>query len=111
MWFTKRETYDPIALKLTRGLGGEYRFMTFKEQQAELGLGRVVVPPDVARLTWTDWAKEVGLPNRMFKALTRVARHQHSDVRLYRATFDPVPSDRWLRVEVWSPSGWHPHGE
>ncbi len=98
LWFTSQPTYEPTAIKLWE-VGGVIRQMTLDEQARRCGLARIVVPPDLAPLTWAEWARTSGVRPEEVKRMARIAKRLGSDVRLYRATFDAVPVDRCLRVE------------
>ena len=98
LWFTSRPTYEPTAIKLWVQ-GGFVRSLTLQEMAEAYGLARFVVPEEVAPLTWVDWARTSGVRAVEVKRMARASKRLGSDVKLYRAAYEPVPVELCLAIE------------
>lgn len=106
VWFSTAPVWETTANKGAM-IDGEYRTLTRDETRAlGGGLVRVEVAPEVAPYKWKDYCTLSGDTEESLKGLKRTARHQGSDPRNWRVSFEPVPTDRFLAVEVWENSRW-----
>lgn len=107
VWFTTSEDYEPTARKgLLDEATGDSRTLSLKAMIVMSGLARVEVEPEAAPLTWAAWRHGSGARSRVIKGLAASARELGSDIRLWRASFDPIPQDRIIGMDVWHEGAW-----
>ena len=99
VWLTSRPTYEPTAVKQWEDHSG-IRQLTLAEQATLIGLARIVVPASLAPLTWAEWVRESGVRKSEAKWMAKRAHRLGSDVGLYRATFEPIPLEACLGIDV-----------
>jgi len=103
VWFSSNQYYEETA---RRGIkeDNQVRRATFEEMtQAEGGLARVGVKPEMAPHTWEDFKRTSGIPRRVATALEEVAAQEGANPEEWRASFEPVPKEQWVAVELWDP--------
>jgi hypothetical protein len=64
---------------------------------------RIGVPVD-GLTTWAEHRREGGAEKDVADALEETARMQASDPQMWLLSYEPVPRERWARVERWT--GW-----
>lgn len=106
VWFTTNPAWEPTANK---GIwrNGELLWLTKEETAAEGGgLFRIEVAPDAAPYGWEEFKRLSGISGRTSKRLARIARQRGSNYHDWRVSFEPVTSDKWLRIETWYRDRW-----
>jgi hypothetical protein len=111
IWFSCRDTWEPMATKLRfgpdaiRADGTVHPSKTCEATVQEMresdgAFARVEVSADVARHTWQHHREISGLDQRMADDLERLAEAYGSDPSLWRVSYDDVPIEKILQVEA-----------
>lgn len=76
-----------------------------KEQTAQHGggLGRIVLPDEVARIKWDGAQIGMGVQAR---ALLHAALQAGAKSASWRWSNEPIPREKWLKVERWNGTAW-----
>jgi hypothetical protein len=64
------------------------------------------VAPDVATIDWKTYKAESDIVPKMAQQIYNEAVSLGSRPGDWYATFQSVPRDRWLRVEIWENEAW-----
>ena len=67
---------------------------------------RICVRREAAPYRWSDYRQLSGEPVFMAKALAKAARNVGANSREWRCSFDPIPRDSWLWIDVWNGYDW-----
>lgn len=67
---------------------------------------RIAVCADVAPYSFNELRKRSGMRSKTAHALVDVANSMGADPWEWRATFESVPAERWLNIEVWDGARW-----
>jgi hypothetical protein len=70
------------------------------------GYVRISVKREAAPYRWSDYKRLGGEDPVFLKALANTAREVGANVREWRVSFDPVPRDLWLGVQLWLGGNW-----
>ena len=97
------DTNDPFAPKVE----GKRGRLT-KDQTIVLhgGLARIGVADDVARLTWKEYKEQSGILPKEAKLIYDEAVSLNVRPGEWLATFEAVPREKWLAVEIWDDTAW-----
>jgi hypothetical protein len=101
VWFSRNPDWEPTANKIRGNSDGSVVCLDM-HGTAELGegLARIGVAPQVAPYNWHQLKKLAGTKSAMARALEEAAIRQGSSPRDWYGTFDPVPREKWLSIEV-----------
>ena len=105
VWFSRRETWEPTATKgmLDRTTG--HRRDATPEEMHEFGMVRIGV--DASGLTpWLVHRNKSGITARVASSLVTSAVAVGSNPGDWFVSYEPVPRERWLRVERWDGAEW-----
>jgi hypothetical protein len=105
VWFSKNPQWE-ATVKKTHPLTG--RDMTFTEL-SEVGLARIGVAVETAPVGWQEYQRLTGMTRPEARMLEKAGRAWGANPKDWFVSFDPVPQDRWLAVEVWRNHRWCPH--
>ena len=70
------------------------------------GLARIGVADDVAGLTWKDYKEQSGILPKEAKLIYDEAVSLNVRPGEWLATFDIVPREKWLAIEIWNDIAW-----
>jgi len=70
------------------------------------GLVRIGVAPETAPYTWGILKVKSRMKPKMAEGLVKAARRCGAKPSEWRGTFDPVPREKWIAVEVWDGTKW-----
>lgn len=107
VWATTSPVWDNTANKFYIGPDGSQRWGT--RETTELfygGLARIVLPPEAAPLSWSQFVRLSGISSARARQLVRSGRQFGSVPANWRVSFDPIPVDQWLQVEVFYGGEW-----
>ena len=105
LWFSTNQFWEETFFKGQVQDDGSVEDLGFAAMiNAGIVLYRIGVAPETVPLTWAD-LKEM---SREASGLVRSAREWHANPREWRGTFDRVPRDKWLAVEVQQKGRWVP---
>jgi hypothetical protein len=99
LWCTLDHIFDVGALKLSPE--EPHALMDFEEMQRRFGLARVVLPAAAVPLHMGEIMRYDLFYMVTWGLLFRVPRGAWSTFP-WRGSYDPIPQERWLAVEVWS---------
>jgi hypothetical protein len=107
VWFTTQSDWEPMANRVWQSPEGTVRRLG-KDQTIVLagGLARIAVAPDVATIDWKTYKAESDIVPKMAQQIYNEAVSLGSRPGDWYATFQSVPRDRWLRVEIWENEAW-----
>jgi hypothetical protein len=107
VWFSTNEEWEPTANKLGRDQNGSPAPLD-RDGTAELygGLARIAVADETAPFDWDALKRRSGMSNLTARGLRRAAISSGSRPGDWWGTFDPVPRDQWVAIEVWHEGRW-----
>ena len=107
VWFTAHTDWEPMANRLWQDPNGKWVRLG-KDPTIVLfgGLARIAVAKDVAPLDWKAYKDQSGAPPKLVKAIYDEAVSLGSRPGQWFATFQTVPREQWLAVEVWENEAW-----
>ncbi|MEJ7810419.1 MAG: hypothetical protein WKG32_08400 [Gemmatimonadaceae bacterium] len=121
IWFSTRQFWEPSAVKILAPRDGGGAGPPVPTTQAYLverfrrgditaamemtrrdfgGLARVGVAPEVAPLSWEDYARRCGRSREDVRAVRRGARRCGEDPDFWYVSLEPVPRGAWASVEL-----------
>jgi hypothetical protein len=111
VWFTTNPTWEETANKaVDNGFGRE---SLTRDQTHEVfeGLVRIAVADETAPHDWNAYRRLSGVSPKMANALRTLAYRAGSKLGEWFISFEPVPRDLWLAVEIWDGEKWGPFPE
>lgn len=109
VWFTTADVeFEPTAEKATMSECGRYTIALNAKETEYLGDGlvRIGVSTAVANATWKDYRKLSGDAPRMLRATQDIARRTGSDIYRWRLSWQPVPREKWVTIQILDEAGW-----
>jgi len=106
VWFSTNPNCERSALKVWRGDDGAARGMTFTEMSEKIGAVRIEVTAQDAPLNLDEHRAASGVSDMAHRAILKSARKMGANPREWRAGFDAIPADRFLKIEVWIGHRW-----
>jgi hypothetical protein len=109
VWFTSNQDWEPTANRLWQSPTGSWTRLG-KDQTIVLfgGLARIGVAPATAPLDWKGYKEHSGIPPKAANTIYNEAVSVGARPGQWSATFDSVPREKWLAVEVWQDEQWVP---
>jgi hypothetical protein len=110
VWFSALQDWEPTASKLLVDTEtDEVRRATMQEMRKLAGGPvRIGVAHDAAPIDWETFKRTSGISRKSARALEIAAADIGSNPRLWFASFDPVPRERWLALEARNGPRWEP---
>jgi hypothetical protein len=105
VWFSFRQDWEPTATPAF-GPYGQKCNPSFDHLVEFETPCRFEIDPATAPLNWRQWRKESGVKSKMVKSLEAASLRMDSNVADYRMTFDPVPENKWLALEIYLGGKW-----
>lgn len=105
VWFSSHPSWEPTANKGIIGRDGSRRTATKAEMQAR-GMARIGVERNTAPHDWEAFKRLSGVSNFMASCMKRAGLDAGAKMSQWFVSFDPVPRERWVSVEVWNGSDW-----
>ena len=105
VWFSTNEWFE-WTVGTGRLENGNYVEDTFEEMNAKYGLARIGVARETAPYTWRDLKKLSGMRPGDAKKLVQAAIRRGASPHEWRGTFEPVPKEKWLAVQVYEGERW-----
>ncbi len=106
LWLSKDEVWEPTALESFEDEYGRKITIT-KEFQYELaGLGRIAIKYSPEIHSWTTYRQESRLSSKILDALELTGIQQGAHPSNWFCSFNDIPIDRWVKVEVWDGLRW-----
>jgi hypothetical protein len=107
VWFSTHPEWEPTATKAMKDRNGWTRRATIEEvEQFSGGLARIGVAPETAPHSWRELKHMSGMRSGEARRLERAAVEDRSFTGDWRGTFDSVPRERWLAVQVFRNGAW-----
>ena len=78
------------------------------DSQPQLQPARITVADDVAPYTWHDFKRLSGISKKSARALYQAAIPMDARPGEWFVSFEPVPAEKWLAVELYNGTGWKP---
>jgi hypothetical protein len=109
VWFSINQDWERTATNAIEGPDGT-RVDLDREGLLKHGqtVARIGVGPETAPHHWATLKRLGRIKTRMARGMVRVASECGADPMEWRGTFDPVPSDKWLAIEVYENGFWIP---
>ncbi len=106
VWLTYFPDWEPTATKAH--LIGGVRVPGTRESNAHMGgfLARIEVDPAGAPVEWSDFVRLSGIAPKVAAAIVGTAAAQGSCAGDWRMNFDPIRSERWVAIEIWTGLAW-----
>jgi hypothetical protein len=106
VWFSRNPYWERTANKAWVVAGRSY-VLTREETEARgNGLVRFQVPPDAAPYDWEDFKRLSGASRLSIRQMERRAHDLLALSSEWRMTFDPVPQDKWMALEICQEGRW-----
>jgi hypothetical protein len=108
VWFSTNPWWEETANKMWKDKAGTvHRGDRRSTEQLGNGLIRIEVAPETAPVTWTEHKRSGKGPSRKdTQTLEKVARLDGADPSQWRLSYEPVPRDKWLTIELWNGVSW-----
>lgn len=106
VWLSFAEHWEPTATKYMRDSAGNPVFITFEKMVEFAGAGRIEVATATAPIVWQEFRSKSGMKSGDFRRLERAGVSNGSNPFNWRATFDPIPREKWLAVEIFDSKSW-----
>lgn len=97
VWCSTNQDWEPTATK------GSNVWSTHRHGGS---LARIEIDPAAAPHSWADYKRESGERPKMIARLSAAARSVGADPQDWRVSFDPIPRESWLSIEVFSRGRW-----
>jgi hypothetical protein len=109
VWFSGNATWEATANPGRRDDAGKLHDATVEEMDAIFGgRARISVNDATAPYDWYHLKRAAGIKTRMARDMEVDAIRRGASPKDWRGTFDPVPREKWLSVEVFHNGAWVP---
>jgi hypothetical protein len=110
VWFSLRQDWEPTAAKfgLVPARRSPQAAMTAMAMRGG-GLVRIGVLEATAPFDWREFRRHSGLDPKIARGLAITAKEQGADPYDWRVSFDAVPSEEWIAIELWDGRAWVGH--
>jgi hypothetical protein len=78
------------------------------DPQPQFQPARITVADEVASYTWEDFKRLSGISKKSARALYQAAIRVGARPGEWFVSFEPVPAEKWLAVELYNGAGWEP---
>lgn len=110
VWFSSNPQWEVTANKRWREDDGTARELNREEtHERGGGLARIAVSIATAPHDWLAFQRLSGIEERHAKKLASEGFKRGASWKEWFVSFDPVPREKWLAVEVWDGNAWQPH--
>ena len=107
VWFSRNRVWEPAALRGLITDDGTVQNLTMEELGTHGGgLFRIGVARETVPHNFDDFVKKSELPRDRVAELRRVAKDKGANLKEWFASFEPVPREQWLAVEMWQNHAW-----
>jgi len=109
VWFSSNQSWEETANKVL-GDFADLLLLDRKKKTHEMskGLARIGVASETAPLTWNDFKRLSGIKPKEAKDLYQLAIAIGARIGEWFVSFDAVPAEKWLAVELWDGTNWIP---
>ena len=109
VWFSTNQEWDQTVPKGLMKNGVIVDLDREAMIAAGLRLGRIGVSPVTAPYLWSTLKRLSRMNDRMSRGLVAAALAKGADPMEWRGTFESVPREKWVAVEVWQDSRFVPY--
>jgi len=110
VWFSSNQIWEKTS---TKGMiTSDSKLVTLtKEEMCRLcdGLARISVERNVAPHNWEAYKKMSGVSAKMAGGMKQSAYTVGARISEWFVSFEAVPCEKWLGIEVWNGSSWEPY--
>lgn len=108
-WFSSNQWFEPTAQKaLTNEQGHVKRLGMAGTAELGGGLVRIGIAAETAPHDWRTLRELAGISSKMAQIMYQNAIEQGARPGEWRGTFDTVPREKWIAVEVFHEGKWTP---
>jgi hypothetical protein len=113
VWFSMNPVWERTANKswIVRATGIAYVLSREETETKGNGLFRFQVRPEAAPYSWDEFKRLSGASRQTIRQMERRARDLLALPQDWRVSFDPVPRDQWIALDVWRRERWVPFVE
>jgi len=109
VWFSSNPEWEETANKSIRLPDGQIMFGNKQmTREAGGGLARICVMPEMAPYRWNDYKRMSGDKRAVLVELYQHAISVGARPGEWYCSFDAVPSDKWVSVELYDGEKWTP---
>jgi hypothetical protein len=110
VWFSSNGYWEQTAGKLLRMAGGTLMKLSMEQHTHELcgGLVRIGVAPSTAPYSWPTLKRLSRMSLKTARSLWTAGINAGADPTEWFGTFDPVPREKWMAVQVFKDGTWEP---
>lgn len=109
VWFSSNQYWEQTAGKMLRMPDGTLAKLTMDQtRQHGGGLARIGVALETAPRRWPALKRSSRMSPKMARALWAAGINDGADPTEWFGTFDPVPRESWLAVQVLRDGAWEP---
>lgn len=107
VWFSANQLWEPTAGKRWRRPDGNVHLLSMHETHS-LGQGpvRIGVSRDTAPHNWDAFRRLSGVSKKTAGYMKKAGYARGARISEWFVTFNPVPIELWVAVEVWGGSSW-----
>ncbi len=107
VWFTQDQTWERTAsLGPYWEMDGPVESILARIVADGLPILRIGVLDTTVPIRWIDFQKVSGISPLMARQLEKTAHQRGSNPWLWRCSFEPVPSEKWISVQTYSGDDW-----
>jgi hypothetical protein len=112
VWFSSNQTWEETANKgMVTPYGETVRLNKEQTHKRAGGLARVGVEPDSAPNDWNAFKRLGGIRPEEARRLYVAGLMRGARPGEWFCSFEPVPADKWVAIEVWDGEAWVPVDE
>lgn len=109
VWFSANQVWEPTTNGVEVDFSGRVRLLTKDETcQVSGGLIRIGVTRDAAPHNWNAYKRLSGVSERTAAGMKRTGYAAGARISEWYVSFEPVPREKWVAVEVWNGMCWEP---
>lgn len=110
VWFSSNSVWEESANKSTRNSVGEI-VLGNKESTRHFGggLARIACNAELVPFSWKEFKKQSGVKSKIADAIYAAAIAHGARPSEWFATFEPVPAEKWIAIEIDNGIGWMPY--
>lgn len=102
VWCTFSNTWEPTCNKDMIKNGRRVALDKAGTARNAGGLYRIELKKDSAPFSWDEWKQKSNVREKHANALKKIAKSKGSDINLWRVSFEPIKSNKWLNIEKWN---------
>ena len=105
VWLSTNEVWEHTASKMA-SVNGLPVQLTKQQQYERFGLARIEVLKLAGLISWEEFGIKSGVSKLNYDFMENLGRMKGAEPEEWWAYFQLIPSDTWLRIEIWNGTEW-----